>query len=49
VKEAEALVRLGRRFGVDLPLIAAVAAIGEGKVEPAIAIDLLMRREARSE
>ncbi len=47
--DAMALVALAGRQGVDLPLTRAIAAIAAGKLEPRLAIDMLMRREATSE
>jgi len=47
--EAAALVGLAERHGVDLPLTRAIAAIAAGKLEPRLAIDMLMRREATAE
>jgi len=46
---AMALVALAERHGVDLPLTRAIAAIAAGKLEPRLAIDMLMRREATAE
>lgn len=46
---AGALAALGGRNKVELPLTASVAAIAAGKLAPRLAIDALMRREARSE
>lgn len=46
---AGALASLGSRHGVELPLTQSVAAIAAGKLSPRLAIDGLMRREARSE
>lgn len=46
---SEAVVALGRRQGVELPLVEAVAAITSGKLKPRLAIDMLMRREATAE
>jgi glycerol-3-phosphate dehydrogenase (NAD(P)+) len=47
--EAMALVALAERNGVDLPLTRAIAAIAAGKLEPRLAIDMLMRRQATAE
>ena len=47
--EAMALVQLAERNEVDLPLTRAIAAIAAGKLEPRLAIDMLMRREATRE
>lgn len=48
-EEARAVVRLGQRHGVELPLAEAVSAICAGKLKPRLAIDALMRRAARAE
>lgn len=48
-RDARALLALAGRHGVDLPLIQAIAAIAAGELRPRLAIDMLMRREARAE
>ena len=47
--EAGALLALGSRHGVELPLTQAIAAIASGRLEARLAIDMLMRREATRE
>ena len=47
LREAKAVLQLGERVGVELPLTQAVAAILSGKLRPRLALDMLMRREAR--
>lgn len=47
--EAAALLALAERHGVNLPLTQAIAAIASGKLEPRLAIDMLMRRDATAE
>jgi len=47
--KAEAVLALGRRHNIELPLVEAVAAIAAGKLKPRLAIDMLMRREATRE
>jgi glycerol-3-phosphate dehydrogenase (NAD(P)+) len=49
VVEAQALLSLAARAGVDLPLTQAIAAIAANKLAPRLAIDMLMRRSATSE
>ena len=49
VKDAQAVLHLADRSGVDMPLTAAVAAIASGQLAPRLAFDSLMRREARAE
>lgn len=46
---AEAVVALAAKYGVDLPLSGMVAATARNELEPMLAIDALMRREARAE
>jgi glycerol-3-phosphate dehydrogenase (NAD(P)+) len=48
-QDAQSVLLLAQRSGVDLPLTAAVAAIASGKLRPRLAFDALMRREARAE
>lgn len=48
-RRAAALLALGERQGVELPLVEAVAAITAGRLKPRLAIDGLMRREATTE
>lgn len=47
--KAEAMVALGRRYKVELPLCEAVAEITAGRLKARLAIDGLMRREATKE
>ena len=47
--DAMALLTLAERHSVDLPLTRAIAAIAAGKLEPRLAIDMLMRRDATAE
>lgn len=49
VSKAAALLALGQRHNVELPLVEAVAAITSGKLKARLAIDGLMRREATHE
>lgn len=49
VAAATALLGVAARHGVELPITQALAGIAAGKVSPRLAIDALMRREARSE
>lgn len=44
VPTSEAALVLGRRHGVDLPVLAAVAAVLQGRVEPRRAVAMLMER-----
>ena len=45
--EVKALLQLGQRAGVELPLTQAVAAILTGELRPRLALDMLMRRDAK--
>jgi len=45
--EVGALLTLSQRHGVDMPILQALAAIIAGKLRPRLAIDMLMRREAK--
>ena len=47
--EVSAILQLAGRYGVEMPLTTALAAIFSGKLKPRLAIDMLMRREATSE
>jgi glycerol-3-phosphate dehydrogenase (NAD(P)+) len=47
--EAQALLTLAGRHGVDLPITGAIAAIAGGRLRARLAVDALMRREARAE
>ncbi|MDP6932323.1 MAG: hypothetical protein QGG40_05375 [Myxococcota bacterium] len=49
VQETQAVVALGRRQGIDLPLAQAALSIATGELDPRLAIDLLMRRDPRGE
>jgi len=49
LRNAKAVLTLARRNDVDLPLTAAIAAIAAGELRPRLAIDMLMRRDARPE
>ena len=46
---AGALVVLARQYKVDVPLTEGVTAIASGKLAPRLAMDALMRRDARAE
>lgn len=46
---AKALLAVAAAQGVELPITQALAAIAAGKLSPRLAIDALMRREARTE
>lgn len=48
-RECEALNQLAARHGVDLPITEALQAIAAGKLKAHLALDNLMRREARPE
>jgi len=48
-QDAQSVLHLAERSGVDMPLTTAVAAIATGKLRPRLAFDALMRREARAE
>lgn len=47
--DVEAVLRVAERHGVGLPLTTAVGEIAAGRIGARLAIDQLMRREARSE
>jgi len=47
--EVSAIIALAKRHSVDIPLTQAISAIISGTLQPRIAIDMLMRREATSE
>lgn len=48
-RDAAALLAIGQRHGVELPLTEAIGAIAAGKLKPRLALDMLMRREATAE
>ncbi len=48
-RKAEALLSLAARHEVELPLLGAMARIARGELKPRLAIDMLMRRSAKSE
>jgi glycerol-3-phosphate dehydrogenase (NAD(P)+) len=45
--EVNALLSLAHRHGVELPMLQALAAVIAGKLRPRLALDMLMRREAK--
>jgi glycerol-3-phosphate dehydrogenase len=49
MEAASAILSLAARSGVEMPLTQAVAAIAAGKLQPRLAMDMLMRREAKDE
>lgn len=49
LEASSAILSLAARSGVEMPLTQAVAAIAAGKLQPRLAMDMLMRREAKDE
>jgi glycerol-3-phosphate dehydrogenase (NAD(P)+) len=49
IEATEGLLGVAAKHGVDLPLTAAIGAIAAGKIQPRLALDKLMRRDARAE
>ena len=47
IQAAIAALSIGRKLGVDLPLTEAVVAVARGQIEPAQALEALMRRELK--
>jgi glycerol-3-phosphate dehydrogenase (NAD(P)+) len=49
VRTTTAALALGRRHGIELPITAEMAAVLEGRRQPAEAVDVLMGRKQRAE